>query len=275
MVPSGISDKKVIENWVRPVFEPDLLSTNLLRWELCNEAIGLVSTLQLSSEHIDKADVLMRVYKHLIEKRNTLIRIITPKPKSAAKSTEHADLDAPTAAAESPFRNRDDAFEKIRSFMNQNLNVAFVLSGMKGMGKSSVIEAAFRQVIPPTRRIRLQITEGMPYARLLLELAHKFGVRVPGESSFDVSGEQLEAIQKRLLAHVSHSQPTVIVHDDFQYLLGNTREIDDPAGRNLIRELLNTASNTKTKCFIVSNISPSLGPDLAARGKSREVEARH
>jgi tetratricopeptide (TPR) repeat protein len=264
VVPVGTLSGKDMENWIRPIVLPDLLSPDLLRWELCNEAVQVINTLQLSSEHIDKAGALMQVYAHLLAKRNALMPSITPKPKSVATVSAHSDLEARTASTESPFRDRDHPFEQIRSFMNQTLSVAFVLCGMKGIGKSSVIDAAFCQVIPPTRKIRLQVTEGMPYARLLLDLAYKFDLRM-ADGALDLSAQKLEAIKKRLFSHVSQAQPTVIVLDDFQFLLNNAREIEDPSIRDLIRDLLNTASNAKTKCFIVSNTAPQLGPDLESK----------
>ena len=182
-----------------------------------------------------------------------------------------SDAEIRTASAESPFRDRDHAFEKIRTFMNQTLDVAFVLSGMKGIGKSSLVDAAFRQVIPPMRKIWVDITEGMPYARLLLDLAYKFDLRIP-DGSVEYSPGKLEGLEKRLLVHLSQALPTVIVFDDFQFLLNNAREIEDASVRELIRSLINTASKTKTKCFIISNTTPHLGPDLESKCSEYSLE---
>jgi hypothetical protein len=251
VVPTGAVNWREAEDWVRPVAIPDIPSTDLLRWELCSEAIEVISKLQLSSTHIEKTGEMMDVYAQLLAKRNALAPVIYPRPKTEIAGKSHSDLESGTASAESPFRDRDHAFEKIRIFMNQTLEVAFVLSGMKGIGKSSVIDEAFRQVIPPTRRIWIQITEGMPYARILLDLAYKFDLRMP-DGFLDSSPEKLEMIKERLLVHLSRSQPTVIVFDDFQFLLNNAREIESTAVRELIVAILNTASNTKTKCIIIS-----------------------
>lgn len=264
VVPTGTVNWAEAEDWIRPVVVPDIVSTDLLRWELCNEAIGIISKLQLSSEHVEKAAEMMQVYAHLLAKRNALVPFIHPRPKTGLDATAHSDLESRAASAESPFRDRDHAFEKIRTFMNQTLDVAFVLSGMKGIGKSSVMEEAFRQVIPPTRKVWVQITEGMPYARLVLDLAYKFDLRIP-DGSVGSSAGNPEGVEKRLLVHLSQAQPTVIVFDDFQFLLNNAREIEDTAVRELIRALLNTVSKTKTKCFIISNTAPQLGPDLESK----------
>jgi tetratricopeptide (TPR) repeat protein len=271
VVPSGTVRWAEAGDWVQPVVVPDIPSTDLLRWELCSEAVGIISRLQLSSEHVEKSAEMMQVYAHLLAKRNALVPFIPPGPKTAAAGREHLNADSGTASAESPFRDRDHAFEKIRIFMNQALDVAFVLSGMKGIGKSSLIDAAFRHVIPPTKKVWVQITEGMPHARLLLDLAHKFDLRTP-DGPLDSSPGKLEGIEKRLLVHLSHAQPTVIVLDDFQFLLNSAREIEDASVRGLIRALLNTASNTKTKCFIISNIAPQLGPDLESKSSAYSLQ---
>jgi tetratricopeptide (TPR) repeat protein len=116
----------------------------------------------------------------------------------------------------------------------------------------------------PPESLWVQITEGMPYARLLLDLAYKFGLRIP-EASLESPPENLEGIEKRLLVQVSHAQPTVVVLDDFQFLLNNAREIENPQVLELIRGLLVGAAVTKTKCFIISNTAPQLGPDLESK----------
>jgi Tfp pilus assembly protein PilF len=264
VVPSGTVSWAEAGDWIHPVVVSDVPSADLLRWELCNEAVGIISKLQLSTEHVEKSAEMMQVYGHLLARRNALLPFIPPAPKTGGAAKEPVTAEPGTASAESPFRDRDHAFEKIRIFINQAPDVAFVLSGMKGIGKSSLMDAAFRQVIPPTRKVWIQVTEGMPYARLLSDLAHKFDLRIP-EGPLSSSPGKLEGIEERLLVHLSHAQPAMIVFDDFQFLLNSAREIEDAAVRKLIRALLNIASNTKTKCFIISNVAPQFEPDVESR----------
>ncbi len=257
-------DQREAKDWIDPLIVTDTPSTDLLRWELCSEALQTVSRLQLSGKHVERANEMMEVYAHLLAKPDALMSLIQPREKIEGAAAKHPELEARAVSVESPFIDREHAFDRIRTFINQVHDVAFVLSGMKGIGKSSLIQEAFRQVIPPTRKIWLQLTEGVAYPRLLVDLAYRCNLRIPDGPGAPTPG-QLETTQKRLLLHLSQGPGTVIVLDDFEFLLNAAGEIAHPLIRQLIASLLDSSANSKSKLVLISNTAPRLGPDLGSR----------
>ena len=264
VAPAGAIDEREAKDWIAPLIVTDTPSTDLLRWELCSEALETISRLQLSGKHVEKAKEMMAVYAHLLGKRDELMSLMLPKEKIQVTVTNHTELEMRVLSAESPFIDREHAFDRIRTFINQVHDIVFVLSGMKGIGKSSLIQEAFRQVIPPTRKIWVQLTEGVAYPRLLVDLAYKCNLRIP-EGTGAPTREELKATQKRLLLLLSQGPGIVIVLDDFEFLLNAAGEIEDPSIRQLISSLIGSSVNTKTKFVLITNVAPRLGPDLESR----------
>jgi len=255
----GTISSEEAAHWITPIAIPHIPSTDGLRWELCNRSMEAVHGLILSGKHVDKARELSDVYFSLLTRRDELAALIQPRAKSAL-GTEQLKL-TPRSEKESPFIDRDAAFDKIRQFFNQQQTSAFVLGGMRGIGKTTLVQEAFRQAIPPRKRISLQLTEGMSYQRLLAELAFRCNLVIP--DNLDLSGMAIQTeVKKRILSYLGQGPGAVVVFDDFQFLLSGSGEVENPAVRDLVIGLVETGQVSRTKFFFISHISPRLGPNF-------------
>ncbi len=258
IAPAGTISSEDAIGWITPVVIPDTPSTDLLRWELCKQSMETVNGLLASGKYLHKAVEISQVYINLLSRQGELSTLIQPKSAPAADKSEVA---ARPANTRSPFIDRDSAFDKIRRFFNQQQSSAFVLGGMRGIGKSALVEEAFRQAIPPRRRVWLQMTEGISYERLLAELAYGCNLRIPDNLKLADSTVRSE-IKKRILSYLGQGPGTVVVFDDFHFLLNSSGEIENAAVRDLLVGLLETGHIGRAKFFLISHISPRLGPML-------------
>lgn len=260
IAPAGTVSTEEAIKWITPIIIRDIPSTDGLRWELCNGAMGAVNGLLTSGKYVHKAKELSDVYLHLVSRQNELAASIQPRVRTGG-GVEQMEITTRPAAAESPFIDRDSAFDRIREFFNQQQNSAFVLGGMRGIGKSALVQEAFRQAIPPRKRIWLQMTEGISYQRLLAELAFGCNLRIPEDLNLSNAATQDE-LKTRILSYLGQGPGAVGVFDDFQFLLSSSGEIEDVATRDLLLGLLETGQRGRTKYFFVSHMFPRLGPNF-------------
>jgi tetratricopeptide (TPR) repeat protein len=260
LAPAGtISIKEAIE-WIAPIVVPDIHSTNVLRWELCNQSMEAVNSLLVSGKYVHKTKELMEVYTHLLSSRNELAGTIPLRTDDASRSPQVKPA-AQEASSKSPFIDRDQAFDKIRQFFNQQQSSVLILGGMRGIGKSALTHEAFRQAIPPRKRIWLQLTEGTSYLRLLAELAYECNLQLPENLNLSNPATQTE-VKKRVLAYLGQGPGAVVVLDEFQLLLNSSAEVEDPAIRALLLELAEAGQRGKTKYFFISHVFPRLSPSF-------------
>src|SRR2546425_246913 len=186
VVASGLADREAWLKWLAPVPIETTASTDTLRWDLCGKAIDIVNELNLSDKYPEKTDVLTSTYKYLMSKRKELRgRLNPPSPRTVAPpvvlSEEPISLPANLGSFEPPFFDRNPLLSSLQKFIGSSEKSCFVLAGMRGIGKTSIIREAFKKVIAPTwKRVLIPLTEGASYPRLLAEFAHQSGLRLPG-----------------------------------------------------------------------------------------------
>jgi tetratricopeptide (TPR) repeat protein len=262
LVPAGIISVEDGRDWLKPIVVGDTPSTNALRWELCNRALETVNQLHLSGKHLSRTKDLTDVYAHLLEKRNQLMEFIL-STEAPQQSPSPQALTALPRRSESPFRNRANEFDLIAEFVTQAQEVAFILSGMRGIGKTTMVQEASRHAIPPRRKIWLPLTEGISQSRLLAQLAYECNLQIPDDLDLSAPEKQVE-IEQRILSYLSQSPNTLIVIDEFQFLLSGAGDVEDAGVRHLLRNLLQGAEKTRSKYVFISDVVPRLGPDLEA-----------
>ena len=141
---------------------------------------------------------------------------------------------------------------------------------MRGIGKTSIARQALKKIIPPTwKRVFASLTEGASYPRLLADLAHQSGLRLPSDSSLDAPARQIDLAQNLLLTF-SHTPRLAIFVDDFQYLLEPNGEFVDENTSKFILQLLQVIRTRKNKLIVVTNHIPKLEPE-----NLHLVEVRH
>jgi tetratricopeptide (TPR) repeat protein len=281
LVPAGVVSATGSKSWLQPLVVSDTPSTNRLRYELSSEAIAVVNELQMSGRYPLRASDLLRVYGHLVTKRNELVPLINLRETSEQARMAQVEQEARPSGGHLPFMDRLNVLDKIQAFMNQDQQCAFLLSGMKGIGKSSLIEAAFRQVIPPNwRKVRLWLTEGVSASRLLGQLGYACNLPLPQDLDLSSPDKQND-MEQRIVSYLSKSPAAVIVFDDFQFLLNASGEIEDKAVEHLFHSLFRASGRTRTKYFLASDVAPRLGAAVESwcapcslRGLEKEDTAR-
>ena len=246
--------------WVTPLVIRDIRPTDGLRWELCNYAMEAVNKLLQIPKYVPRTKELSEVYLYLLSARNDLAGSLQ-LTSSDTVSPEQPKLASRSTSPESPFIDRDPAFDRIRQFFGQQQTSILILGGMRGIGKTALVQESFRQAIPLRKRIWLQMTDGISYHRLLAELAFECNLQLP--ENLDLSSEsRQEEIKKRILSYLRLGPGTVVVFDEFQFLLGPTAEIEDPKVSGLLLGLAEAGQRGRAKCMFISHIFPRLGPSL-------------
>jgi Tfp pilus assembly protein PilF len=275
VVGPGLCDKNAWQRWLTPIVIETTPSTDALRWDLCGKAIDTVNELTRADKYPEKTDLLISTYKHLVNERRRLKDRLEPSPSRtvtplAASSEEPVSVPANLGSFEPPFFDRDPILSALQKFIGSSEKACFVLAGMRGMGKTSIARQAHKKVVPPTwKRIFISLTEGASYSRLLAELAHQSGLRLPSDSSLGTPARQIDLAQNLLLTF-SHTPRLAIFLDDFQYLLEPNGEFVDEKTGKFVSQLIEGAGARRNKLIIVTNQVPKL--ESAVLGL---VEPRH
>jgi len=198
----------------------------------------------------------MEVYGYLLTSRNALAGSIQLRKDDGTAAQLKPSAQQPSTT--SPFIDRDQAFDKIRQFFNQQQTSVLILGGMKGIGKSALILEGFRQAIPPGKRIWLQLTEGISYQRLLAELAFECNLQLPDNLNLTTPATEAD-VRRRILSYLGQGPGAVVVFDEFQFLLNASAEIENPSIRALLLGLAEAGQRGKSKYFFISHVFPRLG----------------
>lgn len=260
LAPAGTISTREALKWITPITIRDIQSTDRLRWELCSQAMQTVNALLTSQKYVHKTKELAEVYMHLLSSRNELASSIKLRSEDPAPAEQQKAAARP-ALTESPFIDRDPAFDKIRQFFGQTQSSIFILGGMRGIGKRSLVDEAFRQAIPPRKRVWLDLTEGISYERLLAQLGFACNLQLP--ENLDLSKRTTQGdVRKRVLTYLRQGVGTVVVFDEFQFLLGPSGEPKHDDIRDFLLGLAEAGQGGKAKYFFISHVFPRLGPSF-------------
>jgi tetratricopeptide (TPR) repeat protein/predicted amidohydrolase len=271
----GLADQTACRRWLTPVVIDTTTSTDALRWDLCSRAIEIVNDLTLSGKYPEKTDEFTDTYKNLVNKRNELRSRMEPSssrlaPSKGSPSEEPQAIGVSIGSFEPPFFDRDPTLSALQSFINSPDKTCFVLAGMRGIGKTSIAREALKKVIPPTwKRYWIPLTEGASYPRLLAEIAHQSGLRLPGETASGSPAKQIDVAQN-LLLNFSHTPRLAVVFDDFQYLLEPNGEISDENTSKFLCQLIQVANARRNKLILVTTQIPKLDAEIR-----QFIEPRH
>lgn len=275
VVEPGLADHTAWRESLTPVAIETTTSTDSLRWDLCGKAIELVNELTLSGRYPEKTDLFMATYKYLVNRRNELRTRMEPSPPNAGglavvSSEEPPVLAAGVAPFEPPFYDREPILSAIQRFIDSTDKACLIVAGMRGIGKTAIGREVFKKVVPPTwKRMRIPLTEGASYPRLLAELAHLSGLRLPGESVLDSPAKQIDLAQNVLL-NFSHAPRLTLVFDDFQYLLEPNGEFSDENTGKFISQLIGIANAKRNKLLILTTNIPKFH-----EATRQFIESRH
>ena len=261
VVPSGTATSQEAMNWIRPLAVADTPSTDYVRWNLCNKAIATVNELMMSGGYVAKTKSLLDVYAYLMTKRNELAEFVQPPDKAE-------ETDRSPAQYQYRFNRPMSRHSSIESMHTTRSGPSSIraqkafgfLKGIRGIGKTSLVQEAFRQAIPrTTKRIWLQLTEGVSHPRLLAELAYACNLQI-SEGITLVDEATKTQLEQRLISYLSQNTSLIIVFDEFQFLLNTSGEIEDTGIRNLLLKMVSVGE--KSKYFFISHFNPKLPSEL-------------
>ena len=251
---SGVGTVADLPNWLGTVNVSGTPSTDRLRWDLCGEALNEINRLLIAGKYPDDEANLSRVYTELSQRRLRL-RSTFDIPGTDLDNRESDDR---SPRSETPFYDRQVHLDKISSFAKSGSESVMVVSGMRGMGKTSLLHAAFRQEIPAVRSsVWVQLTEGISYERLITAVAYKCNIPVAG--SADVADEQvLRALESKILQETGPRKRRIVVIDEFQWLLNSNAELADQRVTAFLTKLAALAEPGVTKSVWISDRRPQL-----------------
>jgi tetratricopeptide (TPR) repeat protein len=150
-----------------------------------------------------------------------------------------------------PFFDRQPDLNLIRSFVNSSDQGAFLVTGMKGIGKSALLRRVFLDVLPKWRCIWVQLAEGISFEQLVAECASRLDIPVNGIPS----REEARHLARTVMTRIDLLDATGIVLDDCDSLLGPAGDFSDEETKAFLADLASKPSRKNAKVFLVSNIS--------------------
>jgi len=112
VLPLGITAPNDFESWVQPAIISDTYSTDVLRWELCGQAIQILNQLQVSGKHPSRSAEMLQVYSHFMAEHNELIKLVGSRVSERITS-KPLELEMGQSGITSPFMDRQAAFDRI------------------------------------------------------------------------------------------------------------------------------------------------------------------
>ena len=282
-LPSGTSRREDLEYLIDYIgIGPDILPPSDLRYAMTDYCISEISGL-LSESDLHRPQPAIKCLSTLIDHREqlrsqmccsakSLSGLLKQRPKSSpnvitsVKSRPDSLVSISGEAIEentlASFQDRTRMLNMARHFLgNDDLRI-FVLRGMSGIGKTTLIRHVFLKMLPRWNQIWIGVTEGMAFPRLIVQLGKSLGVEILPEVA---DSEDLDAC-RRLVKSVLHAfdsvKSTSLVIDDIDHLFGMEGRIRDERVEVLVEELLTRPTRLRNKVFMVSNWRVELAPEL-------------
>jgi tetratricopeptide (TPR) repeat protein/predicted amidohydrolase len=258
---AGLADRSAWSKWIDAIIVSSTESTTALRARLCSKAISVVTQTALLGRNPSKVGALTDAYTYLAKRYAEIVGELPTSSTPPSAPPESSAGAEGTATFEPPFFNRESLLDTIRKTVESRNAACHLFAGMRGIGKSSFAREVLKKVIVPSwKRIWVQITEGMSFARLLAELAYRLDLTVPDDSPGDDIG--IADLAQNVLLAFTRTPRIAIVLDDFQYLLGPDREFLDVKAKDFTVRLLRGALDKHNVIFITTTHYPIWSEDV-------------
>jgi hypothetical protein len=190
----------------------------------------LLAALLQTPEGASDQERVLKVIRQLTKHVKTLPSALPKACLDAAFPSAHQGAPAtpgekPPAAEEVAFLDRQQVLNQIRQFVNNRDQRAFVLGGMRGIGKTTVIRRVFVEVLPRWRCFWIPVSEGMSFEGLIGECANRFDFPLTGIPSTPEARE----LSRAVIARTDSLEATALVLDDCQNLLSGSGDFREPA----------------------------------------------
>ena len=155
--------------------------TFVVRQLLIQDAVNTVIRLMQLPESIREQERILKVLKNLTKHRVQLPQGLETgcRDTLSSPSAEKAKEREPESEA-APFFNRQPEMNLIRTFVNSGDQRAFLVKGIRGIGKTAFVRRIFVDVLPKWRCVWVQIAQGISFEQLIAECAGKLDIPVGG-----------------------------------------------------------------------------------------------
>lgn len=271
---------------------PDTLAPSDLRYAMTDYCISEISGL-LSESDLHRPQRAIKCLSTLINRREQLRSqmccsvkflsgLLKQRPKSrpnviaSRKSKPDSLVSISAEAVEentlASFQDRTRMLNMARFFLhNDNLRI-FVLRGMVGIGKTTLIRHVFLKMLPRWNQIWIDVNEGMAFPRLIVQLGKSLGVEILPELADSEDLDACRRLVRSVLRAFDSIKSTSLVLDDIDHLFGREGRIRDKRVEVLVEELLTRPARLRNKVFVLSNWRVELAPEL--RDKYLSVDLR-
>lgn len=247
--------------------------TFVLRQLLIQEALGKVVGLLASPESVREQERVFKVLKNITKYRAELPASLTEPsraqmPSVGMESANEVRAEEHKAKGDiGPFLDREHELNMVRSFVNSGDQRAFVVTGMKGIGKSAMIRRIFVEVLPKWRCVSIKISEGISFEQLVAECASHLDIPVDTIPSRREATELAAAVMSR----IDSFEATALFLDDCENLLGPTGDFYDEEIKRFVADLVSKPSRRNAKVFLGSSTSLPLQQIPAAAMMQRHL----
>ncbi len=155
------------------------------------------------------------------------------------------------------FQNRGGLLNKIKDVILQGSEKVIVITGMAGIGKTSLIKALFLKTLADWTPIWIPVTRGSSLARVVANIGQSIGVVMDSDALSTATQATFTNKVTKLLDSFFDTERNVIIIDDLRDIRGNVRD------HNQLRILLAAAAKPKafkgSRLILLSSItSPPL-----------------
>ena len=258
---------------------PEVHSTFVLRQLLIQDALKKVMSLLSSPDSVREQDRVFKVARNISRHRTELPPTILQAAQSDIlqsgvgqaheRKAEEREAEVDTV----PFSDRLQDLNQVRTFVNSGDQRAFVVTGMKGIGKSAMLRRVFVDVLPRWRCIWIQVAEGISFEQLVAACASHLDIPV---SAIPSRGEARE-LGAAVMSRIDSLEATGLVLDDCDNLLGRAGDFSDEETKRFIADLVSKPSRRNAKVFLVSNTSlplPQVSQAATMHRHLRGLESR-
>ncbi len=257
----------------------EVCSTFVLRQLLIQDSLKRVVALVDSPDSVREQDRIFKVARGLSKYRIELPPTIdttaltglldSGAAHSFEKMAKKRDAESETVA----FFDREQDLNLIRKFVNTADQRAYLVKGMKGIGKSALVRRVFVDVLPKWRRLWVQVTEGISYEQLVAQCATNLDIPV---HAIPARGEAKE-LAATVMTRLDSLEATALVLDDCDNLLGPTGDFSDEETKRFIVGLVSKPSRRNAKVFLLSSTSlplPEISQAATMHRQLRGLEPR-
>lgn len=220
--------------------------------ELCRiVTVPEISYNDLKQELIEDTLSFLTSHVHLLKNTDVLTNLSVVSSKSV-QIKQNKQETIKTTSEMKPFFDRDLEQRKLRDFFNTPSEKLLIIQGIRGIGKSLLLEQLQKRILPPNnpwKTVVMRFNRGMGFPLFLDDIAYQLGI----QTRFDVGkAENVLPAIRDLLASLESYRAAYIVIDDFQNILDKEGAYLDSRFKTFLDEFLRRSVDN-CKIIIATN----------------------